>query len=285
MKLALRVTLLAAAAQVAVCQNMSFSTVVSGTGKPMILIPGLECPGTVWDDTVRHFRDRYQVHVLTLAGFAGQPAIPGLRLRAVRDDLIRYIRDRRLDRPVLVGHSLGGFLALWVAASAPELASRVVSLDGVPFLPALFNPAAQPGDSKEEAERMQKLYASLAPPQLEAMSKMALTQMISDAKNVEMAAAWASQSDSAFVGQTIYDLMTTDLRPEMPRVTAPLLLIGAGKGVSPQVRAAYEDQVAKAPDHRVVFADGALHFIMLDDPSFLFGAMDRFLADGGRHAR
>ncbi|HKE29829.1 MAG TPA: alpha/beta hydrolase [Bryobacteraceae bacterium] len=285
MKLALRITLLAAAAQIAVCQNTSFSAVVTGSGKPMILIPGLECPGAVWNGTVEHFRDRYQLHVLTLAGFAGQPAVAGLRLPAVRDDLIRYIRDQRLDRPVLVGHSLGGFLALWVAATVPDLASRVISVDGVPFLPSLFNPAVQPGESREQAERMRKLYAPLAPSQLEAMSRMALTQMISDPKNIEMAAAWASQSDSAFVGQAIYDLMTTDLRPEVSRITAPLLLIVAGKGASPQARAAYEDQVAKAPDHRVVVADGALHFVMLDDPSFLHGAMDRFLAEGGRHER
>jgi len=285
MKLALRITLLAAAAQIAVCQNTSFSAVVTGSGKPMILIPGLESSGAVWNGTVEHFRDRYQLHVLTLAGFAGQPAVAGLRLPAVRDDLIRYIRDQRLDRPVLVGHSLGGFLALWVAATVPDLVSRVISVDGVPFLPSLFNPAAQPGESREQAERMRKLYAPLAPSQLEAMSRMALTQMISDPKNIEMAARWASQSDSAFVGQAIYDLMTTDLRPEVSRITAPLLLIGAGKGASPQTRAAYEDQVAKAPDHRVVVADGALHFVMLDDPSFLLGAMDRFLAEGGRHER
>lgn len=285
MKHALTITLLAATAQLAVCQNTSFSAIVTGSGKPMILIPGLECSGAVWDGAVEHYRDRYQLHVLTLAGFAGQPAVPGLRLSAVRDDLIRYIRERHLDRPVLVGHSLGGFLALWVAATAPDLVSRVVSVDGLPFLPALFNPAAQTADSRDEAAGMQKLYASLAPAQLEAMSKMALTQMISDAKNVEMAAQWAAKSNGAFVGQVIYDMMTTDLRPEMARVGAPLLVIGAGKGVSPKARAAYEEQVAKAPDHGVIFADASLHFVMLDDPAFLFAAMDRFLSEGGRHAR
>jgi pimeloyl-ACP methyl ester carboxylesterase len=285
MRYAFRVALLAVTAQIAVCQDSSFSAAVTGSGKPMILIPGLECSGAVWDGAVQHFRSRYQLHVLTLAGFAGEPAVPGLRLDAVRAGVIRYIRENRLDHPVLVGHSLGGFLALWIAATAPDLPARVVSVDGVPFLPALFNTAAQPSDSREEAARMQKLYASLAPAQLEAMSRMALTQMISGPKNIEMAAAWASKSDSAFVGQAIYDLMTTDLRPEIARITAPLLLVAAGKGAGQQTRAAYEDQVAKVRNHQVVTADGALHFIMLDDPAFLFGAMDRFLAEGELHAR
>ena len=38
----------------------------------MILIPGLTCGGDVWKSTVEHFKDRYECHVLTLAGFAGE---------------------------------------------------------------------------------------------------------------------------------------------------------------------------------------------------------------------
>src|SRR5271165_2213258 len=53
----------------------AFSVKVTGAGRPMILIPGLSCGGDVWDGTVAHFKDRYECHVLTLAGFAGQPAI------------------------------------------------------------------------------------------------------------------------------------------------------------------------------------------------------------------
>ena len=51
-----------------------FAVTVTGSGRPMILIPGLSCGGNVWDGTVTHFKDRYECHVVTLAGFAGQPA-------------------------------------------------------------------------------------------------------------------------------------------------------------------------------------------------------------------
>ena len=153
----------------------------------MILIPGLQCSGAVWNEAVAHYSDEYQVHVLTIAGFAGEPAIPGLRLSTVRDDLIRYIRENKLDHPVIVGHSLGGFLALWIAATAPDMIDRIVSVDGVPFLPALFNPSATADESREDAARIQKMYASLGSQQLESMSRMALTQMIADLKNTEIA--------------------------------------------------------------------------------------------------
>src|SRR5205814_2331501 len=51
-------------------QPTSFSVHVAGTGRPVILIPGLGCPASVWDDTVAHLGSGYQTHVLQLAGFA-----------------------------------------------------------------------------------------------------------------------------------------------------------------------------------------------------------------------
>src|ERR1700677_1286306 len=70
-----------------------FKAVVTGSGPPMILIPGLASGGNVWDGTVAHFKDRYQCHVLTLAGFAGQPAMDGPFLEKVRDGIVKYIQE------------------------------------------------------------------------------------------------------------------------------------------------------------------------------------------------
>src|SRR5882724_9050843 len=94
--------------------HRSFSVDVQGSGSAMILIPGLQCPRDVWKEFMVHYSSRYQIHAVTITGFAGEPAIPGLGLSKVKDDLIQYIRDKELTKPVIVGHSLGGFLALWI---------------------------------------------------------------------------------------------------------------------------------------------------------------------------
>ena len=49
--------------------------------------------------------------VVTVAGFVGVPRVPAPMLEKVRDGLAAYIRKNKLDHPVIVGHSLGGFLA------------------------------------------------------------------------------------------------------------------------------------------------------------------------------
>src|SRR5947209_2154516 len=112
----------------------SFRVQVTGRGPAMILIPGLSSSGDTWKSTVEHYRDRYTCHVVTLAGFAGVPPIAEPLLASARRDLADYIRGERLDHPTIVGHSLGGTLALALAAEHPDLVGPLVIVDTLPFL-------------------------------------------------------------------------------------------------------------------------------------------------------
>src|SRR5690349_6528144 len=99
-----------------------FSVEIIGKGKPMILIPRLSSSGEVWRATGEHYREGYQCHILTLAGFAGQPAVASNSfLETVCQAITAYIREQKLDKPVIVGHSLGGFIALKLASQEPDL--------------------------------------------------------------------------------------------------------------------------------------------------------------------
>ena len=80
--------------------------------------------GDTWKTTVERYRDRFACHVITLAGFAGVPPIPSPLLASARTEIADYIRAARLDRPVIVGHSLGGTLALAIASDHPDRSAR-----------------------------------------------------------------------------------------------------------------------------------------------------------------
>ena len=87
-------------------QRRSFTVRVSGRGRPIILIPGLSSSGETWKGVVAHLQDRYACHVLTLAGFAGEPPVEPPLLSRVREDLAAYIellgqdlRPQRISGP------------------------------------------------------------------------------------------------------------------------------------------------------------------------------------------
>lgn len=265
----------------------AFAVEVTGEGPPMVLIPGLASSGEVWEATVERYRDRYRLHVLTLAGFAGQPPIEPPLLATARDQLVRYLEGLGEERPVLVGHSLGGFLALWVAATVPNRVAAVVAVDGVPFLPALFDPAATADGARPLAEQLRQLYATWTPEQLSLQSRMALASMITDPADVEEAVRWSAASHPSAVGHAMAEAMTTDLRATVAAIEAPVLLIAAAEPAADEriresLRVSYEAQLEKVERHRVVLATEARHFVMLDDPDFLHAAMDDLLAEATR---
>lgn len=262
--------------------STAFDVVVTGEGRPILLIPGLSTTGDVWGGTVEHLKGRYELHVLTLAGFGGPAPLGEPFLPRVAEALVEYVRTHGLERPVLVGHSLGGFLAFAAASQAPGVFGGVVAVDGVPFLAALGNPAATASAQAGQAAQIKAMYASLSHDQLVAQSRLALGGMITDPADVERAVIWAGRSDPAAVGIAVAELLTTDLRAAARRIEVPVLLMGAlgaaPEAMWPAFRTAYEAQVDGVPHATVVFAERARHFVMLDDPAFLFDTLDRFLA-------
>lgn len=268
----------------------SFGVEVHGAGSPVLLIPGLSSSGDVWDATVAALEDRYEVHVLSLAGFAGRPAIEGPFLPRVRDDIVAYIRTHQLDRPAVVGHSLGGFMAFWLAASEPRLMGPIVAVDGVPFLSGLMDANATADSVRAMAEGSKAMMASLTQEQFAMQTRMSITAMVTAPDDVEWLTTQGASSDPPTVGQAMFELMTTDLRGDVGRIESPVLLMAAGSAAAtPDARARlqanYEAQIAAIPDHRVVVAGEARHFIMLDDPDFFQTTLTGFLADvtdGGR---
>jgi pimeloyl-ACP methyl ester carboxylesterase len=255
-------------------QGYAFDVKVVGSGPPMILIPGLSCDGSVWDATVAHYQATHQLHVLTLAGFGGaRGPIAEPFLATVRADLARYIREQKLDHPIIVGHSLGGFLAFWLAASEPDLTGPIVAVDGVPYLAALFNPKATPEAMGAPAKAMHDQIAPLAPEAWAAESQKSLTAMITDPAEVARIQVGAAKSSPVAVANAVAEMLTTDLRPEVAKITVPVLLLQAGSNDPTP----YEAQVASIPKHRVLSFPKARHFIMLDAPADFFAALDAFL--------
>jgi N-formylmaleamate deformylase len=240
----------------------AFSVWVAGTGRPVILIPGLGCPGSVWDDTVAHLQ--MQTHVIELAGFAGQPAAAGDApvIATARDQLVTYIRDRKLDHPVVIGHSLGGFLALWLAAEAPDLVGPVIVIDNGAFFP---------GADTAARVRDQLLAASDA--DFAAGARAMFGNMFNDARRAEPLVTQVLKSDRRTFVQAIYELSTTDLRPELPKITAPVLALLADGPFAADIT----KQLAAIPHHTTKVVPHTHHFVMADDPKATFTAIDEFL--------
>lgn len=261
----------------------NFTVRVVGKGQPMLLIPGLTCPGAVWDETVAHYQKQYQCHIVSLAGFGGAPAPASTEqlLRNVRDQLLAYIKTQKLQKPTIVGHSLGGFLALWLSSTQPEAAGPLVIVDSLPFLAAVQNPTTTAEAAKPMAEGIRQQMSKGKMP-VAAARQMSAT-MITDTARISQATRWSVASDPATVAQAYYDLMTTDLRQDIARIQQPVLVLGAWAAYKQYgstkegTQAVFEQQYAKLPRHQVAISEAGKHFLMWDDTQWFFSQTDAFL--------
>jgi len=262
-----------------------FKADVHGKGKPMILIHGLYCTADVWKETVERYKNDYECHVLTLAGFGGNPAnLNDHFLESVKDDLLAYIKAKDLKKPVLMGHSMGGFISFWAAASAPSVFSKVIAVDGLPFLTVLQMPGATAEGAKPMATNMRNMMnREQSEEQTEASQKMILSSMITSPERIALVSAIGKKSDNKTQGEVMYEMFTTDLRQNVAAIDCPVLLLGAwiaykDYGVTHEsITAAYTAQVASVKNAKVEISDTAKHFIFYDEPIWFYDKVDAFL--------
>jgi pimeloyl-ACP methyl ester carboxylesterase len=261
---------------------LPFKVEVTGSGRPMILIPGLACSGEVWQSTVAHFKSNYQCHVLTLAGFAGEAPVAPPFLDTMRDGIIAYIHEKKLAKPVIVGHSLGGVVTLAIAAKEPALVGPLVIVDSLPFFGAIQDPNATEASVKPQAEAMRKTFESMTDEQYSQGQKAFMQTMVSDESNIALVLKWGAATDRKTFAQAYYEIFTTDLRAQIAAIKSPALVIASWIGLKPyvtreQVESNFKSQYAKLANYRLVVNDKAKHFVMLDDPAGFFAAADDFL--------
>lgn len=258
---------------------------VVGTGTPYLMIPGLNSAGATWADTCRALQPGVQCHIVQLPGFAGSTPVSTPAdgwLEAMRDRLVAYIDDRHLGTPVVVGHSLGGALALMIAAHSPAKVDRVVIVDSLPFLAALRNPMATPADAKAMAAGMRAQFGPTPGRPSDEQLQATARGMTHVPEGVDRIVAWGRTSDPATTAEAMIELWGTDLRPLLPQITRPVLVLGSWAAYQPMgatidsTRHIFETQYAGLKGVQIRMSTGGYHFLMWDDPQWLVAQVREF---------
>ena len=260
------------------------SVEIHGAGPDVVLIPGLSSSPLVWRSSVDAVPG-YRYHLVHVAGFASKPAGAngsGPVVEPVAEEIARYIREAGLKKPAIVGHSLGGAWALMIAGRHPDLAGRVMVVDMLPFLGAMFGgPTATPESLKPIAEQMRTGIATTTGEARRKQIEQTIAGMVRTETARPPIVEHSLASDPATSGQAMHDLVLADLRPDVGRIKMPLTVLYVTPQGAPvsdaQMDQFYALSYAGAPQAVLKRIPGAYHFIMLDEPEAFQRELKAFL--------
>ena len=126
---------------------------------------------------------------------------------------------------MVLGHSLGGFMALALSTAQPEAIGPLIILDSLPFMAAIQNPVTTVESVRPMAENMRQQIKQGRQPA--AAQRQMVAGMVTDTARQAQVARWGTASDAAPVAQAVYDMYTIDLRAEISRIQQPVLVLGA----------------------------------------------------------
>lgn len=212
---------------------------VAGQGEPVVLVHGLSGSSHWWIRNLPALAGSYTVYLVDLPGFGAMSQHPSqLMLSEMATWLLQWMDAVRLERIRLIGHSMGGAIAIQCAAQIPDAISHL----------ALVAPAAIPVGHPT--------LWSYMPPLVEAVAAMTPSFLPILAYDALRAGPWTLLRMSR-------DLLTHDVRDELRQVTAPTLLVWGRRDslVPPSLGHVMRRELAHAELHVL---DGAGHVVMYD---------------------
>jgi len=244
---------------------------VFGKGRPVILLHGYQGSWGLWQATMEQLGASYRTYAVDFWGFGESGA---RRSSYAIEDFVslvdQFMSQLGIARAPLVGHSMGGTVCLLFAARHPERVDKVAVISApivgtsLRFFPRVFGYRSVAWITYRNLWLYRRFYRLLA----RRYSKHAgwADMMDRDVSHTTLEAFFAS----------IGSLRRTDLRPILPRITAPVLAVyGARDNV------VHPDQwkilQPRLPHLRTVLLPSSGHFPMLDEPTQFLRHLRPFL--------
>ncbi len=236
-------------------------------GRDVILIPGLASGPAIWNGLVP-LLPGHRLHLVHVGGFARKPAGPnssGPLLTPLVEELARYINMESLTAPVLIGHSMGGILAMMLALRTSSPITRLMVVDMLPEGAAMIGGTAQ--GLGYLAEQLNGYFSGTK------AGRQLLSQMVMETPGAE-------GSDPLVISQALTELARTNLTPRLPFIRQSMNVVyalPADQNMAASQRQRYQTAYASARTAKLTGIGPSGHAVMLDQPTRFAAIVSQFL--------
>jgi pimeloyl-ACP methyl ester carboxylesterase len=245
----------------------SFKVEVVGKGEPVFFFPGFGCTGSLWNETVAEISKTKECHIFTFAGFGNVPSIESPWLATIKNEIIAYTKEKKLKKPTLVGHSLGGTLSYWLASAETNLFKKVIAIDALPCTAALMIPNYK-GEPIPKDNPQSKAMLNMDDTSFKAMNRQSIAYMCKNKDKHTFINDMMNLADRKTYVHGYIEMLNLDLRNDVGHITIPVTILAASNPNLETVKKTYSDQFKNLPTVAIKYAENAAHFIMYDQPEW-----------------
>lgn len=254
----------------------SFQVETTGKGAAVLFLPGFTCPGEVWDETVAALGANYQYHQVSYAGFNGIDPIDMPWYETIKEDLKTYMVDNKLGKTIIIGHSMGGMLAMELAAESPELVEKLILVDALPCIRQVMMPHIKAEDLTFDNPYNQRML-DMNKEDFHQNAKYMAGAMTNQPEKVDQLVSWIEAADRKTYTYGYTELLKIDLREDIAGITAETLILAADFPNKEAVSKNMNEQFEKLNQKQIKIADGSKHFIMFDQKDWFIQQVAEFL--------
>jgi pimeloyl-ACP methyl ester carboxylesterase len=249
----------------------------SGKGNPILFLPGFVTPGSMWTETASNLQGSYEAHFVSYAGFNGNAPIAMPWYATIKKELIEYVKTNKLNHLKLIGHSMGGNLAVDLAAELGAMVDKVIIVDALTCMREVMMPGV-PAEALQYESPYNKQMLEMTNDLFLQSATMMAQGMTTPSEKQELIKSWILAADRKTYVYGYTDLLKLDLRPTLAQIKVPVLILGAPFPSKEIVLPNYEKQYANLANKTLEIAPGGRHFIMFDQPEWLYNQINSFLA-------
>jgi len=245
-------------------------------GDPILFLPGFANSSEVWEDTLNNLEQSYQIHLVDYAGVNGIAPIESPWLPQVNAALIEYIQSKDLNNLTIIGHSLGGTIALYLAAELKERVKEIILVDALPHTAKLMfpNQTEFQYDNPYSLSMMEMDDSSF-----EAMATQQVSMMTFSEDKRPQLVNWILNTDRKTYVNGYIDYLNFNATTYLEQIDCPVLILGATSYGEEQAKHTYKDQYKKLKNYDLKMAPTSAHYIMYDQPEWFYTQLNLALND------
>ncbi len=244
---------------------------IRGQGPAVVFLHPVGLDGSTWDGIAAQFEPRFKIILLDLPGHGRSPRLAdGARIPDYAEAVKRTLDDLGVNRPIVVGGSFGGMIALTLALNHPDSAKALV-ISACPHR----TPAA---DRAMVAKRGEDGFAGGMASVVEATLTRWFTPGFRGSATVQECRRRLLADDVAGWKAGWYAISAYDVRPRLPELKVPVLCV-AGRDDASVPLPVIQEMAAEIPGARITIIQNGPHMLHIEQPDAFSDAIAGFLSE------